>query len=123
MMMMMSNALGGLRRTADRHLRTRRQRNIGNNGACITQDRRVIIFVVVVAIWLIILIIRVVAIRKFRRRRGGRALLAGALPQGVLAQREYRHRSWPSSLVVNASTRHLVVMGSIPIWVTTASCC
>ena len=64
----------------DRHVRTRRQRNIGNNGACITQDRRVIIFVVVVAIWLII---RVVAIRKFRRRRGERALLAGALPQGA----------------------------------------
>ena len=26
---------------------------------------------------------------------------------------------WPSSLVVNTTTRHLVVTGSIPIWVTT----
>ena len=29
--------------------------------------------------------------------------------------------AWPSSLVVNATTRQLVVMGSIPNWATTSA--
>ena len=41
--------------------------------------------------------------------------------QGALSKPAVKWWLWPSSLVVNATTRHLVVMGSIPIWVTTSA--